>query len=304
MRVSDSLITRQVIYRLNQTSSRLFRTQEQAASGLRFTKPSQDPVGAVQAATLRSSVREMEQYLQNIDIASNRLKLTEVAVGQIGDSLSQARTVAVSGTNDSLSDADRSALAAQIDQCIDDIARAANYHDGSRYLLSGQKVLTPPVTTVLGTTVTYTYAGDTADIELQVGRQSTVTCNLNAAEVLNMDGTADATLDDVFTSLQSLKTAIENNDVPSIQSGLEDVSSHLTRVTMLRGEIGARLQRVESCKVRVEEAKSTAETSLGEIEGADLAQTIVDLEANQTAYEAAAAAANMVQRASLLDYLR
>jgi flagellar hook-associated protein 3 FlgL len=304
MRVSDSLITRQVIYRLNQTSSRLFRTQEQAASGLRFTKPSQDPVGAVQAATLRSSVREMEQYLQNIDIASNRLKLTEVAVGQIADSLSQARTVAVSGTNDSLSDADRSALAAQVDQCIDDIARAANYHDGSRYLLSGQKVLTPPITTVLGTTVTYTYAGDTADIELQVGRQSTVTCNLNADEVLNMNGAADATLDDVFTSLQSLKTAIENNDVPGIQTGLEDVSSHLTRVTMLRGEIGARLQRVESCKVRVEEAKSTAETSLGETEGADLAQTIVDLEANQTAYEAAAAAANMVQRASLLDYLR
>jgi flagellar hook-associated protein 3 FlgL len=210
----------------------------------------------------------------------------------------------VAATNSALSDTDRSALAAQVQQCIDDLARAANYHDGSRYLLSGQKVLTPPITTPTGTTVTYAYAGDTANIDLQVGRQSTVTCNLNAAEVLNMNGTADATLDDAFTTLQHLKTAIESNDTPSIQRGLTDVSSHLTRATMLRGEIGARLQRVESCKTRVDEAKSTADTSLGEVEGADLAQTVVDLQTNEVAYKAAAAAANLVQRASLLDYLR
>jgi flagellar hook-associated protein 3 FlgL len=304
MRISDGLVTRNIIYRLNQTSARLFRSQEQAASGLRFTKPSQDPVGAVQAATLRSSDREMKQYLKNIDTASNRLKLTEVAIGQIADSLSQARGVAVGGTNDALSNSDRSALGAEVQQCIDDIARAANYHDGSRYVLAGQKVLTAPVTVIPGMTATYDYVGDTADINLQVGRQSTVTCNLNAAEVLNMDAAADPALGDVFTTLQSLRTAIENNDVAGIQTGLTDVSSHLTRVTMLRGEIGARLQRVESCRVRVEEAQSTAETNLGEVEGADLAQTIVDLQADQTAYEAAGAAAKLMQRASLLDYLR
>jgi flagellar hook-associated protein 3 FlgL len=304
MRVSDGLITRNVIYRLNQTSNRLFRTQEQAASGLRFTRPSQDPVGAVQAAALRSSSREMKQYLKNIDTASNRLKLTELAVGQVADSLSQARTLAVGGTNDALSETDRSALAAQVQQCIEDIARAANYHDGSRYVLAGQKVLTPPISVVSGMTVTYSYDGDTADINLPVGRQSAVTCNLNAAEVLNMGGVADPALDDVFTTLQSLKTAIEANDVPGIQAGLEDVSSHLTRSTMLRGEIGARLQRVEACRVRVEQAQSTADTNRGELEGADLAQTLVDLQADQTAYQAAAAAAQLISRASLLDYLR
>jgi flagellar hook-associated protein 3 FlgL len=304
MRVSDSMITDNLVYRLQIASERLFASQEQAASGLRFTRPSQDPAGTVQAAALRSSITQIDRYLENADVADSRLRLTEVAVSQISDALREARNLALAGMNDGLDDTSRVALAEQIAQIADQIISAGNCHDGHRYLLAGTQVFTAPLVRNPTPPPPVLYQGDQADLPLQVGPGISVVANLHAAEVLNMNGAADPALEDVFTTLADLETAVRGNDHDSMQACLQSLDSHFARVTSLRGEIGARMQRIAFDRRRLDEVKLSARTLLGEIEGADLAEVVTQLHQQQIAYEAAAAAAALLGRAGLLQYLR
>jgi len=304
MRVSDRMITSNMVYRINRASERLFRVQEQAASGLRFSLPSQDPAGAVRAASLRSSAAEVERYIRNTDIADSRLRLTEVSVAQIGDALRQARTVALSGINDGLDQTARMALAEEIGQISQEILLAGNAHDGTRYLFAGQKLLAPPLVTNAAPPPPISYQGDQGDLALQTGRRMTVVSNVNAAELLNLNGAADPALEDVFTTLGDLEGALRVGDHAAIDAAIRSLDAHFARVTGIRGEIGARLQRVQFDRSRLEETASMCTVLLGETEGADLTQVIADLKQEEVAYQAAAAAAALLGRASLLDYIR
>ena len=304
MRISDGMITANMVYRLNRASERLFRVQEQAASGLRFTQPSQDPASAVRAASLRSSLSEIERYLQNADLASSALRLTEVAITSLSDALREARTLAVAGMNDGLDETARQAIAEQVAQIAQEIFRVGNYHDGSRYLLAGYKVRTPPLAYNATPPPPVSYQGDRGEIAIQLGRGVTIVTNLDAAVLLNLDGAADPALEDVFTTLENLETALRTSDHANIEAALGSLEVHSSRVLGLRGEIGARVQRVDFDRRRLEEARDAARILLGETEGADLAEVVVELQQNQVAYQAAAAACALLTRASLMDYLR
>ena len=304
MRVSDGMITANMVYRVQQSSERLFRVQEQAASGLRFTRPSQDPTAAVRAAALRSNLSELGQYLQNASTADARLRLTEVAVAEMSDVLAEVRTIALAGLNDSLDEAARAGLAAQVAEFSEVIMRAGNYEDGSRYLLAGSKLLTPPLVDNPTPPPPVLYQGDQAELSLQVGRGISVVSNLDDAALLNLNGAADPATNDVFTDLENLQAAILANDHDALEGAVTAMDAHFWRVNSLRGEIGARLVRLDFDRRRLEEAEYTSLTLLGETEGADLAEVIARLEERQVAYQAAVAACSLLTRAGLLDYLR
>jgi flagellar hook-associated protein 3 FlgL len=303
MRVSDSMITARMVYRLQIASERLFRAQEQAASGLRFTLPSQDPSGAVRAAALRSQISELDRWLQNADLADARLRLTDVAISQVSDLLLEARGAALSGMNDTLDDTARVALAEQVAQIAEQIIGAGNYHDGSRYLMSGYQTATPPLVDNPSPPPPVLYQGDQGEASLQVGLGMTVVANITADDLLNLNGAADPALSDVFTTLQDLEQALRAADKEAMETALTELDSHLARTNATRAEVGARLQRVEFDRMRLEEAHIVARTLLSETEGADMAEVITDLQQQQIAYEAAAAAAALLGRAGLLQYL-
>jgi len=304
MRVSDAMITANMVHRLQQSSERLFKVQEQAASGLRFTRPSEDPTATVRAAALRSHLSELGQYRRNADTADARLRLTEVAVAEMSDVLAQVRTIALAAINDTLDQAARAALAAQVEELSEVIVRAGNYEDGSRYLLAGSKLLTPPLVDNPTPPPPVLYQGDRAELSLQVGRGISVVSNLDDAVLLNLNGAADPAGNDVFTDLENLQSAILANDHDALGEAVATMDAHFWRVNSLRGEIGARLERLDFDRRRLEEAEHTSLSLLSETEGADLAEVIARLEERQVAYQVAAAACSLLARAGLLDYLR
>ncbi len=304
LRISDRMMSANLIFRLTQTSERLFRAQERVASGLAFTRPSQNPAGALRAAALRSNIAEMDRFLKNCDLAASWLRQTEVAVADVAEALREAKVRAVSGVNDALDDSARLALAEEIAQISETLVRAGNYHDGDRYLLAGYKLLQPPLQENPTSPPPMLYQGDGGQIEMHVGRDVTVAVNLTADVVFNLNGAAAPGLDDVFTTLQNLETALRANDHEGMESAQAALEAHLARVSALRGEIGARLQRVDFDRRRLTETRDAARSLLGETEGADMAEAVVELEQQRLAYQAAAAACGALARASLMQYLR
>lgn len=302
LRISDPMIASGIVARLGQASERLFRLQEQVASGLAFRTPSQDPSGAVRASALRSSIAEVTRYLSNADDAAGWLSLTEGCLASISRGLQEARSAALART-DAMPEGNL-ALADQVHQIAIQIVRDANSTSEGRYLFAGHKVLTPPLAENPLGVPPYLYQGDRGATTIQLGRGITIKANLDAAEVLNLDGAADPAMDDVLETLRKLEVALRANDHDGTAACLEALERHAGRIVSLRAELGARMQHIELAKTRLEDAGLTLQGLLSQVQDADLTKVVIELRSQEIGYQAAAAAASSLHRASLLDYLR
>ena len=300
MRISDPMITASLVARLSKASERLFRLQEQVASGLAFNTPSQNPAGAVRAATLRSGIAELSRYRQNCDEATARLSLTEVALASISESLRQAHQAGLAMTL--FDEAGNNALADQVHQISVSIADEANFVSEGRYLFGGYETLTPPLVENPAGIPPYLYQGDRGDISFQLSRAVTVVVNLDAAEMLNLDGAAEPARDDALETLRQLEVALRAEDQGAVETCLSALEWHLDHVVALRGQTGALMQHVELAKGRLDEATYTLRELLSDVQDVDITRAVLDLRSQEITYEAAAAAASMLHRASLLDY--
>ena len=301
MRISDSMIASSLIAQLGKASTRLFQLQEQVASGLAFRTPSQNPAGSVRAASLRSNIAELSRYRANTDDARGRLSLTEIPLASIIESLREARVAALSLSN---TGGGNDALADKVHQISEQIVRDINFASEGRYLFGGYKSLTPPVVENVAGVPPYLYQGDRGDVSFQLSRGISIIGNLDAAEVLNLDGAAAPALDDTLETLRQLEVALRAGDREAVEAGLVVLEQHFDRVVSLRGGIGARIQHVELAAVRLEDVVLTLRTLLSETQDIDITQAITELRGQEVTYQAAAAAASSLHRASLLDYFR
>jgi len=300
VRISDSMIATSLVAQMQRASARLFKLQEQVASGLAFTRPSENPPGAVQAAALRGSIAELTRYRANCDQARAALAMTEGVLADMYDSLRAAREAALAMSPSS--EAGNAALADEVHALSKRMAAEANFASGGRYLLGGHEVLTPPVVENPLGPPPYLYEGDRGDMVVRLSRTITVVTNFDAAEVLNLDGAVDAGRDDALEALRKVEEALRAGDEEALEAGLVEMDWHLDRVVSLRAQTGTRMQQVELGSGRLEEGILTFRSLLSEVQDVDISEAVIGLRSQEITYQAAAAAAASIHRASLLDY--
>ena len=112
---------------LFQTNRREERAFERIASGLRINRGSDDPAGLVISEKLRAQISGSEQALSNAQNASNLLRTADAGLGQIGDLLSKAKSLAVAAGNTGALGADQQrALQNSLDSTLGAIDRIAS----------------------------------------------------------------------------------------------------------------------------------------------------------------------------------
>ena len=116
MRVSTSYIFDQNLTAMLNQQSELGKTQLQVSTGKRILKPSDDPAGSVQILNLQREFSVTEQYLANADKAENKQSVEEGSLQSATDILQRVRELAVQGLNDTNTQSDRAAIAAEMNQ--------------------------------------------------------------------------------------------------------------------------------------------------------------------------------------------
>ncbi|MEA3402304.1 MAG: flagellin, partial [Armatimonadota bacterium] len=120
-------------------SSRIGRSIERLASGLRINRGADDPAGLVISELLRAQVSGLDVAEQNASQGVNLIKTAEGALDEVSGLLRQMRDLAVDAASDSNKNADaRAALQAQVESAlstIDEIAVNTKY--AGRALLNG-----------------------------------------------------------------------------------------------------------------------------------------------------------------------
>jgi flagellar hook-associated protein 3 FlgL len=294
MRITTGMTQRNVLSDLNRVNERLSRTQQKVASNKEIARPSDDPFNASRALALRTSMESTQQYQRNIQDAQGWQETAEIALADITDAIGRAQELLVEGASDATPAEARLAIAAEMDQLIEGVKQTANATYRGRYVFAGTETDAPPY--ISGTDA---YQGSTEVVERQIGPGVALPIGVLGTSFLG-DG-ADGKLLQV---LRDVSTHLQANDGTALRADVGLLDGKLDDVLGVRALNGARENRLEAALSRLGEVEESTLKQLSETEDTDIAKTLIELNSQQAAYQAALKAGANIVQASLMDFLR
>ncbi len=204
---------------INADQSAMMTTTAELSSGKQINSPSDNPVGAAQAALLQSQLTQLGQYKSNQAQASQLLNNASSTVTQALNVMQSVQTSLVEAGNATLSDANRSAIAAQLQQDLNQLVGLANTSDGQGgYLFGGSVNSTPPF---VQTGNNVTYVGDDLVPGLQISQTRSEQVKYSGAAVFMSIPTGNGTFVTAANSGNAGTAAISTGSVtdPSALTG-------------------------------------------------------------------------------------
>ncbi len=300
MRVTTQMAVDNLVGNLNRSFGRMVRYQQQLSSGSRLNNLSDDPAAIERSLSLRSELRNIEQYQKNIDDGTGWLELSEANLGELETLFVEARGLAVQGASDTYDAQQRSSLAAQVDQFLEHAVSLSESRYRGRYIFAGTQTGKPPYDATRdqeGKILSMDPTGNaTGSIEREVA--DGVVMQVNVAGDSVYEGSLNAF--DVFIDLRD---SLADNNVTEVRASLTALAEMREKISSVRGEIGARVNRMELTRNVLDRVTTEMTTILSEDEDVDLTSTIVNLQQEQDVFQAALASGSTVIPQSLMDFI-
>ena len=159
-----------VTFALRSQAAELARLQEQAASGVRVVRASDDPANAYRILQLRGQGRSVASYRGNIDGVVRNLEQAYNVLSKVSANLTQALTSTTQVASSTYTQDSRLIRAAEIDSLLEDTCMWANSQHLGQHLFSGATVKTEPyVAEYAGDRITSVrYQGSPSDLSVPV----------------------------------------------------------------------------------------------------------------------------------------
>ena len=299
IRVTQGILTQRTLSNLNTQLREILLLQEQLATGQSVNRPSDNPIDARRAVNIRALIQENEQYVSNIQDVSPFLSETTTELQRVVDVIQRARELTLQGANETNGQDQLDAIALEINQLIEDVFDAANHQTNDRYIFGGTRTLAAPfeVTRTAGDIDSVTYVGNEDAINVAVADGTTVTVNEPGSEAFQSQI-------DIFTVLIGIRDDLRAGDQASLQTRIDDLDTAQDQSLLSQSRIGATQNRLERVSGSAEDFIVQLQRVLSDKIDVDFAETIVNLNAQQNALEAALNAAGRVLQPSLLNFLR
>jgi flagellar hook-associated protein 3 FlgL len=297
MRITSQSMNARVLGDLQAAQARVARSQQEVSTGKRITQASDDALGTSDALKARSALDAIDKNQASVASATSWVNATDDALGQITDVMARVKELTLSGANGATTDSGRAAMAKEIGQLIESVKDAANVKVGDAYVFGGTATTTKPY----ASGPVDAYNGDAGTIARSIGPGVSLQVNTTGAQVLGSGG-GDGQLLDTLRNIQAHLTA---NDTASLQTtDLQALTANLDTITAQQATVGATQNRLDAAGARLSDSEAITNGVLNDVEGADIAESLMNLTSQSTAYQAALKTAANVLQPSLLDFLR
>lgn len=163
MRVTNSMIMNNTSSNMNTNKTNVDTLNTQMSTQKKISRPSDDPVIAIRALRLRSSLSEIDQYYEkNIPDAESWLEVTETALKNMQDILTDVYKQCVNGATDTLTDEDRNTILTNLQKMREQVYAEGNADYAGRTVFTGYK-----------TNKSLTFGEDTADTSYNITEKLT-----------------------------------------------------------------------------------------------------------------------------------
>lgn len=179
-------------------TGKLIRAQEQASSGKRIVRASDDAVGTSVSLSLRRQIGAIESFVASTSAARPDVEQASARLQEGSGVLSDIRALMIQGMNGALNAGDREAVANQIELLEGQLLDIANTRSGDSYLFGGTVTNQQPFveTTVNGKSQVI-YDGNDERQRVLTGRSSEVVINVTGREVFQKYSYTGTQLGDV-----------------------------------------------------------------------------------------------------------
>ncbi|MGI9591017.1 MAG: flagellar hook-associated protein FlgL [Myxococcota bacterium] len=314
LRITQAMMFRMALANLDRQRSQLSRTQEQASSGLRINRPSDDPLGAGAAVTLRAGRDALQQLARNGSGARARVAAADDAIANVTNVLIRVRELAIEGANGTQDAVSRAQIAEEIRGLHAALVSEANTRFGGAHIFAGFATDAPPFQLV-GTFVDppptspgVSFVGDSNEIRVQIEEAVTVAIGVDGRRAFqgdaDGDGSPDAGHEDLFAVLGDLWEALSNDDQAGTAAALPRIDAALDQLSTERTRLGSVAKRIDDASERLARREVELEVRLSEVQDADLAKVVSNLVREESALEAGLAAMGRLLPPTLMDFLR
>ncbi len=297
MRVTTSQAQRAQLDYIQNNLQRLVKAQDQAATGKRFQKGSEDPAATADVLRADSTLAANAQFTRNGDLAIARASEEDRVLNGLQLITDRARELAAQQVGSTADAKTRIIAKAEVDQLIEATIGLGNTRFNNGYLFGGTRAMEQPLSnTPTGTPPFVTNAAMLGNPQFEIADGQVSAPNHNAHEIFIDSGTLQA--------LQDLSDALGSNDVAGISGALPALTTSSDELGRLLGETGARVNSYETIKSQMLVATLDVKSRKSMIYDIDLTDASANFAQAQSAYQAALSAANRVLNLNVLDYLR
>ena len=135
-RITSSTFTNRAIHFSSVHGSNILKYQNQLSSGVRFQRPSEEPIAFRQVTSLRTRYAELEADRRSIAQATSVLNTSVGQIQDFSDVVTQAKSLALQGVQTFDSD-QRSALALEVEGLLERLKSVSLSTFNGRYLYGG-----------------------------------------------------------------------------------------------------------------------------------------------------------------------
>ncbi len=325
MRVTNNMLTNNLIYNLNENLKRMELLQYQQATGKKFRVPSDDPIGASKSLKYNTDISKINQYYKNAKDAYSWMNETETALMGINKVLKRMKDISIEAANDTYSDDDLIKIREEVREMKNHLIQISNSTYAGRHVFSGhktdQKLLNDD-----GTYNVELIMNDDIDndkkreiFEYNIGVSEKVKVNTLGGSVFGIavhdeDGKLQipdfegdveegdkAYLIDVFDKFEA---ALGNNDSEEFQNTIERIEVCMEQTLAVEAKIGAKMNRLELTQKKLEDQNLNIDELLSYNENVDLTKIAIELKMAESVYRASLATGARIIQPSLVDFLR
>jgi flagellar hook-associated protein 3 FlgL len=301
MRITQRALAVNSLRGLNGNLAAVTKLQNQLTSGKTISTPSDDPTGTNTSMITRQGQAANLQHARNISDGHTFLDATDSALQSMLDQARRVRDLAVRALNTGgSSPASNDAIATEVDGIRESLLGQANQVVQGKPIFGGVTSGSQAYDTTTGA---YVGVGGANGIPVHP-----VNRRVSDVEAIRVDITGpEAFTDpvsgkDLFAVVANIATNAKNGTPQA--SDLDDLDAVVQRMTTAAADIGTRSARMDDAAAVNSSQNLSLQAKLTETEDVDLPKTIMELQMQQTGYQAALSVTAKSLQPTLLDFLR
>ncbi|CEG30215.1 flagellar hook-associated protein FlgL [Peribacillus simplex] len=292
MRVTQSMLTNNMLSNLSSSYEKMSKLQEQVSSQKKFSKPSDNPVAAMMGMGYRTNLNQIGQYQSNIAEATNWIDSTDDAITESVSAMQRIRELTVQGSNGTYEGEQLKTITEEIKQLKEHLITLGDTQIGGKYIFNGQDTNVRPSSVKDGNGDT---VYGTGDINLEVFSGISLKINTDGSKIFGDALAAGGSIDQTIEALEN------GGDVTGTLEGLD---ATINTFLGMQAQVGARQNRIELMTDRLKQQEVFATEILSKNEDVDIEKAIMDLTTQESVHSAALSIGAKIMQPSLLDFLR
>jgi flagellar hook-associated protein 3 FlgL len=209
MRIATSTIYAQQTAAIDDQTAAYAELGQQLSSGKQLNAPSDDPTQIAEDLQLHVTIDTSTQQSTNVQNAVSELTQTDSALSNLTSVMQSAQTLATQGASDTLSASQRTSLADQVDQLLQQAIAIGNTQYAGKYVFAGTSTSASPPVVAQGNPIAgVTFTGNEQAQGQLIYNNQQFALSTTFQSAFNYDSSDGSP--DVFQTLIRLRDTLQN----------------------------------------------------------------------------------------------